>query len=208
MQVFCLIRCPLVPVAWGRHGTFLLCAVCSPRGRKVMTTGRTAVNFFFQIRCPCPCPALAVLHAQPIIRYFAVLCSRPSSYACAILMHTRRRWQRLVGPSWCVQLLPMGAPRCCSSSVVRCSCLCLSACRALYRAVFCGTCRWRACVALLSLVVRMVRAVQLVLWCRDVLSDVMGWSRRNTSLPAGRGSAWPRVASLWSPLCPGWGFGG
>ena len=47
-----------------------------------------------------------------------------------------------------------------------------------------------------------------MLWCRDVLSGVVGWARRNTSVPAGRGSAWPRVASLWSLACPRWGFGG
>ena len=52
----------------------------------------------------------------------------------------------------------------------------------------------------------MVRAVRLVVCCRDVLSDVVGWARRNTSVPAGRGSAWPRVASLWSPSVPRVGF--
>ena len=50
-----------------------------------MTSGRTAVKNVFPIRCPCPRPALAVLHAQPIIRYFAVFCSCPSSFVCAIL---------------------------------------------------------------------------------------------------------------------------
>ena len=54
----------------------------------------------------------------------------------------------------------------------------------------------------------MVRAVRLALWCQDVPSDVVGWARRITSVPAGRGSAWPRVPGLWSPACPGWGFGG
>ena len=162
----------------------------------------------FPIRCPFPCPALAVLHAQPIIWYFAVLCGRPSSLACAIHMYTPRRWQGSVGPPWCAPVLPMGAPGCCSGSVVRCSCSCLPACRAPYRAVFCGSCGWRACVAVLSLVVRMVRAVGLVLWCRDVPSGVVGWARRITSVSAGRGLAWPRVASLWSLACPRWGFGG
>ena len=162
----------------------------------------------FQIRCPVPCPALAVLHAQPIIQYFTVRCCRPSSFACAIHMYTPRRWQGPVGSPWCVPGLPMGAPGCYSGSVVWCLCSCLPAYRAPYRALFCGSCGWRACVAVLSLVVRMVRAVRLVLWCRDVPSDVVGWARRNTCVPAGRGSAWPRVASLWSPACPGWGFGG
>ena len=210
MQVFCLLRCWLVPVAWGRHGLFLLCAVSPPWGSKVMISGWTAVKntFFFQIGCPFPCPVLAVLHAQPIIRYFAVLWGRPSSFACAIHMYIPRRWQGPVGPPWCVPVLPMGAPGCCSGSVARCSCWCLPACRAPYPAVFCGSCGCIACVAVLSLLVRMVRAVRLVLWCRDVLSDVVGWARCNTSLLAGRGSSWPRVASLWSPACLGWGFGG
>ena len=208
VQVFCLLRCWLVPVAWGRYGTFLPCAVCPPRGGKVMTSGRTAVKHFSPIWCPCPCPALAVLHAQPIIRYFAVLCSRPSSFACAIHLYTPRRKQGPVGPPWCVPVLPMGAPGCYSSSVVWCSCSCLPACRAPYRAVFCGSCGWRACVAVLSLVVRMVRVFWLVLRCRDVPSDVVGWARRNTSVPACRGSAWPRVANLRSSACPGWGFRG
>ena len=162
----------------------------------------------FQTRCPFPCPALVVLHAQPIIRYFAVLCGRASSFACAIHMYTPRWWQGPVGPPWCVPVLPMGGPGCCSGSVVRCLFSCLPACCAPYRAVFCGSYGWRACVAVLSLVVRMVRAVRLVLWCRDVPSGVVGWAWHNTSVPAGRGSAWPRVASLWSPACPGWGFGG
>ena len=197
-----------MPVAWGRHGTFSPCAVCPPRGRKVMTIGRTAVKRFFLFRCPCPCPALAVLHAQPIIRYFALFCSRPSSFACAIHMYTPCWWQGPVGPPWCAPVLPMGAPGCCSSSVVRCSCSCLPACHAPYCAVSCGSCGRRACVAVLSLVVRMVRAVRLVLWCRDVPSDVVGWAQRNIFVTAGRGSAWPRVASLWPPACPGWEFRG
>ena len=162
----------------------------------------------FQIWCSFPCPALAVLRAQPIIRYFAVLCCRPSSFACAIHMYTPCRWQGPVGPPWCVPVLPMGAAGCCSGFVVRCSCSCLPACRAPYRAVFCGSCGWRACVAVLRLAVRMVRAARLVLWCRGVPSCVVGWVRRNTSVPDGRGSAWPRVARLWSLGCPGWGFGG
>ena len=53
-----------------------------------MTSGRTAVKHFFPCRCPVPCPALAVLHAQSIIRYFVVLRSRTSSLACATHMYT------------------------------------------------------------------------------------------------------------------------
>ena len=123
-------------------------------------------------------------------------------------MYTPRRWQGPVGSPCRAPVLPMGAPGCCFSSVVRCSCSCLPACRAPYCAVSCGSCGRRACVSALSLVVRIVRAVWLALWCRDVPSDVVGWARRNTSVPAGGGSAWPRVASLWPPACPGWGFGG
>ena len=128
---------------------------------------------------------------------------------CHAYVHPRR-WQGPVGPPWCVPVLPMGTPGCCSGLVVRCSCSCLPACRVPHRAVFRGLCGWCVCVAVLSLAVRMVRAAQLMLWCRDISSGVAGWVRRNTSVPAGRG--WrvrgPRVASLWSLACPGWGFRG
>ena len=46
VQVFCLLWCWLVPVAWGRHGSFLLCAVSPTWGRKVMISGLTAVKTF------------------------------------------------------------------------------------------------------------------------------------------------------------------
>ena len=183
--------------------------------RRLLTVGEKSNDKWFdrcknvfQIRCPFPCPALAALHAQPIIWYFALLCGRPSSLASPIHTYTPRRWQGPAGPPWCVPVLPMGAPGCCFGSVVRCSCSRLPACRAPYRAVFCGSCGWRASVAVLSWAVRMVRAVRLVLWCRDIPSGVVGWARRNTSMPAGRGWAWPLVASLWCLTCPGWGFGG
>ena len=43
----------------------------------------------FEIRYDMPCPAPeAALHAQPIIRYFAVPFSRPFSFAWAIHMYT------------------------------------------------------------------------------------------------------------------------
>ena len=150
---------------------------------------------FSPCQCPVPCPALAVLHAQSIIRYFAVLRSRTSSFACATHMYTPRRWQ---GP-----VLPMGAPGRCSSSVVLCSCSCLSVCRAPFRVVRCGSFGWRVCVMVPGVVARMVRVVRLVLWCRDAPCDVAGWARRNTPVPVGRGSARPRVVSLWPPACPG-----
>ena len=172
-----------------------------------MISGLTAVKSF-RIRCHFPCRALAALHAQAIIWYFLVLFGRPFSFACSIHMYTPCQWQGPVGLPWCVPVLPMGAPGCCSGSVVRCSCSCLPACRAPYRAVFCGSCGWSVCVAVLSLAVRMVRATRLMLWCRDRPSGVAGWARRNTSVPAVRGSAWPRVGSLWSLACPRWGFGG
>ena len=105
---------------------------------------------------------------------------------CAIHVHLRR-WQGAVGPPWCVPVLPMGAPGCCSGSVVRCLCSFLPACHAPYRAVFRGLCGWRVCVAVLGLVVRMVRAAWLVLWCRDAPSSVASWVRDNTSVPAGSG---------------------
>ena len=180
----------------------------SPWEGKVMISGLTAVKTFFKFCALFPAPpwqrcmrnpssgtsrcSLAVLPASPV----PFICTPPC------------RWQGPVGPPWCVPVLPMGAPVSRSGSVVRCSCSCLPACRAPYRAVFCGSCGWRACVPVLSLAVRMVRLVRLVLWCRDVPSGVAGWPLRNTSVPAGRGSTWPRVASLWSPARPRWGFRG
>ena len=49
---------------------------------------RCKKKIFSPCRCPVPCPALAVLHAQSIIRYFVVLRSRTSSFACATHMYT------------------------------------------------------------------------------------------------------------------------
>ena len=101
----------------------------------------------------------------------------------------------------------MGAPGCCSGSVVRWSCLCLPACRVPYRAVSRGLCGWRVGVAVRCLAVRVAR---LVLWCRDAPSGVAGWVRRNTPVLSGRcrrvrGSC---VASPWSFACPWWASGG
>ena len=117
------------------------------------------------------------------------------------------RWQSPVGPPWCIPVLPMGAPGCCSSSVVRCSCSCLPACRVPYRAVPRGLCGWRVGVAVRCSAVRVAR---LVLWCSDAPSGVAGWVRRNTTVLAGR--SWrvrgTGVAGLWSLACPWWGSGG
>ena len=125
---------------------------------------------------------------------------------CHSYVHPRR-WQRPVGPPWCISLLPMRAPGCCSSSVVRCWCSCLPACRVPYRAVSCGLCGWRVGVAVRCLAVRVAR---LVLWCRDAPTGVAGWVRRNTSVLAGRSrrDRGSRVASLWSLACSWWGSGG
>ena len=167
-----------------------------------MTSGRTTVKNLFPCRCPVPCPALAVLHAQSIIRYFVVLCSRTSSFACATHMYTRRRWQGPAGPLRCVPVLPMGPPGCCSSSVVLCSCSCLSVCRAPSCVVRCGSFGWRVCVKVLGVVARMVRVVRLVLWCRDPPSDVAGWARRNTPMPVGRGVGAAPCGELVAPRMP------
>ena len=51
-----------------------------------MISGLTAAKSF-QIPRHFPCPALAALHAQPIIRYFAVPFGCPFSFACAIHMY-------------------------------------------------------------------------------------------------------------------------
>ena len=76
-----------------------------------MTSGRTAVGQIFQIPCPFPCPALAVLHAQPIIRYLAVLCSRPSSFACAMHMYTPPPVERPRRSPSVRPCAPHGSPR-------------------------------------------------------------------------------------------------
>ena len=57
MRVCRLLRCWSVPGVWGRHGTFVLCAARPPRGRKAMTSGRTAVKKFF--------PPVAALFPAP-----------------------------------------------------------------------------------------------------------------------------------------------
>ena len=97
-----------VPVALGRHGTFRLCAAPPSCGRKVTTVGFTAEKSF-QIRYDMPCPALAALHAQPIIWYFAVPLGCPFSFACAIHMYTpsvaRPRWS-----PWVHLRAPHGCP--------------------------------------------------------------------------------------------------
>ena len=86
-----------------------------------------------------------------------VFCSalRPSFQLrlCHSYVHPRR-WQGPVGSPWCIPVLPMGAPGCCSGSVVRCSCSCLPACRVPYRAVSTRLCGWRVGVAVLCLAVR------------------------------------------------------
>ena len=154
----------------------------------------------FPCRCPVPCPALAVLHAQSIILYFLVLRSRTSSFACATHMYSPRRWQGPAGPPRCVPGLPMGAPGCCSSSVVLCSCSCLSVCRA-------------PCVAGHSGRVSVSRCqVWWLGWlgwfglCCGVgtlrLTWRVGLGVTHPCLLAG-GSARPRVVSLWPPACPG-----
>ena len=122
---------------------------------------------------------------------------------CHSYVHPRR-WQGPIGPPWCVPVIPMGAPGCCSGSVVRCSCSCLPACRATYRAVFRGLCGLCVCVAVLSLVVRMVRAARPLLWSRHASSGVAGWVRRNTFVPAGKaggfaGSVWRACGPLRAP---------
>ena len=164
---------------------------------------RCKKNFFFPCWCPVPCPALAVLHAQSIIQYFVVLRSRTPSFACATHMYTPPRWQGPGGPLRCVPVLSMGAPGCCFSSVVLCSCSCLSVCRAPSRVVRCGSFWWPVCVTVLGVVARMVRVVRLVLWCRTLRPTWrVGLGVTHPCLLAG-GLARPRVVSLWPPACSG-----
>ena len=102
----------------------------------------------------------------------------------------------------CFLVLSMGAPGCCSSSVVLCSCLALSVCRAPSRVVGCGSFGWRVCVTVLGVVARMVSVVRLVLWCLDAPSDVAGWARRNTPVPVGRGAGAAPCGELVAPRMP------
>ena len=204
-----MLRCLLVPVAWGRRGTFLLCAVSPPWGRKAMIIGLTAVKLFSKFAALFPAPPWQCCMHNPSSGTSrwpeAVLPVSPVTFICTPPAGGKAPSVPL-GASLCSPWEPQGAlPAQWCGARVR---VCLPACRAPYRAVFCGSCGWRACVAVLSLVVRMVRAVRSVLWCLDAPSRVVGWARRNTSVPAGRGSAWPRVATLWSLACPEWGFGG
>ena len=82
---------------------------------------------------------------------------------CHSYVHPRL-WQGPVCPPWCSPVLPVGAPGCCSGSVVRCSCSCLPAFRVPYRAVFRGLRGWRVGVAVRCLVVRVAGFAP---WCRD-----------------------------------------
>ena len=53
-----------------------------------------------------------------------------------------------------------------------------------------------------GVVAGMVRVVRPVLWCRDALSDVTGWARRNTSVPVGRGVGTALCGELVAPRMP------
>ena len=202
MQVFRLLRCWSVPGVWGRHGTFVLCAARPPRGRKAMISGRTAVNFFSPVADLFPAPPWqCCMHNQFSGISWCSVAVLPV-FACATHMCTPRRWQGPAGPPRCVPVLPMGAPGCCSSSVVLCSRSCLCVCRAPSRVVRCGSFGWRVCVTVLGVVARMVRVVRLVLWCPDAPSDVAGWARRNTPVPVGRGVGAAPCGELVAPRMP------
>ena len=198
-----LLRCRSVPGVWSRHGTFVLCAARPPRGRKAMTSGRTAVRHFFPLSVPCSLPRPGSVACTIHYPEFVVLRSRTSSLACATHMYIPRRWQGPAGPPRYVPVLPMGAPGRCSSSVVLCSCSCLSVCRAPFRVVRCGSFGWRVCVTVPCVVATMVRVVRLVLWCRDAPYDLAGWARRNTPVPVGRGVGAALCGELVAPACPG-----
>ena len=203
MRVCRLLRCWSVPGVWGRHGTFVLCAARPPRGRKAMTSGRTAVKNVFPCRCPVPCPALAVLHAQSIIRYFVVLRSRTSSFACATHMYTPVSGKAPpvpLGVSLCSPWEPQGVtpPRWCCA-------------------------RARACLSAVHLLVSCVAGhwgSVSVSRCRVWWLGWLGWfglcCGAGTLGPTWRvglgvthpcllagGSARPRVVSLCPPACPG-----
>ena len=173
-----------------------------------MISGRTAVKAFskFGARFSAP-PWWCGMHNPSFGTSrcsVAVLPVLPVPFICTPLSSGKAPSVPL-GASLCSPWDPQGAVRArwCVAGVR----VCLPAVHHnVWRVLWlCGS---RACVAVLSLVVRMVRAVRLLLWCQDVPSGVVGWERRNISVPADRGSAWRCVASLWSLACRGWGFGG
>ena len=83
---------PLVAMLVGARCVGLaryVCIVCRPPAAGEKSHDKWSdrcKKVFSPCRCPVPCPTLAVLHAQSIIRYFAVLRSRTSSFACATHM--------------------------------------------------------------------------------------------------------------------------
>ena len=81
---------------------------------------------FFPCRCPVPCPALAVLHAQSIIRYFVVLRSRTSPSVCPCAPPGSPRVLFQLGGAVLV-LVPVCLPcafSCRALRVIRVACLC------------------------------------------------------------------------------------
>ena len=120
---------------------------------------------------------------------------------CRSYVH-HRRWQGPFRPPRCIPVLPMGAPGCRACSVVRCSCLCLPACRVPYRAVSCGSGGVRVGA---SVQFPEVRVAWLLLWCWGVPSGAAGWARRNTPVFAGRDrrACGSRTVSSWPLACSG-----
>ena len=169
-------------------------------------------KFFSPCQCPVPCPSLAVLHAQSIIRYFVVLCSRTSSLACATHMYSPVGGKAPpvplggkappvpLGVSLCSPWKPQGvAPArwCCARARA-----CLSAVRLLV-----------SCVSGHSGGVSVSR--RRVWWlgwlgwfglCCGVGTLRPTWrvglGVTHPCLLAG-GSVRPRAVSLWPPACPG-----
>ena len=204
VRVCRLLRCWSVQGVWGRHGTFVLCAARPPRGRKAMTSGRTAAKKFF--------PPVGALFADP-------------PWQCS--MHNPSS-----GISRCsVAVLPVSlVPLICTAPIGGKAPpvpLGVSLCfpwepQGVAPARWCCA-RARACLSAVRLFVSCVAGHSggvSVSWCRVWWLGWVGWFGLccgvGTLRPTWRvglgvthpcllagGSAGPRVVSLWPPACPG-----
>ena len=202
MQVFRLLRCWSVPGVWGRHGTLVLCAARLPRGRKAMTSGRTAVEAFSPVGALFPAPPWQCCMHNPLsgiswcsvavlpVSLVPLICTPPVGGKAPPVP---------LGVSLCSPWEPQGvvpARWCCARPGA-----CLSAVRLLV-----------SCFAGHSSRVSVSRC--WVCWLGWLgwfgLCCGVGTLRPTSRVGLGvthpcllaRGSARPRMVSLWLPACP------
>ena len=136
MSVSELVGNFLVPL--GRHGTFQLCAAPPTAGEKFSDSWYDrSEKLPNSVRHALLRPESSVARTTNHVVSRSALRASSQLRLCYSYVHPRR-WQGPFGHPWCIPVLSMGAPGCCSSSVVRCSRSCLAACRVPYRAVSCG----------------------------------------------------------------------